>query len=612
MGLLSKGTPLRWEEAKNHADHVRYHGISQFLALYKNLKGRSKDYLLWGDEVEYSLLKFDHVNKTVKLDLEGLKIVEDLIKEEEQGIPSSCLWRPEFARYMLEGTPSQPYGYSIKDFLSVEQNMIARRKIIKERLKDDQCLIALTAFPLLGTPNFLSPHFEPNGEYSHSLFIPDEAINTHPRFSTLTRNIRERRGRKVAINVPIFHDTKTPKPFIEEFPKSNFPEGAEDAKPDHIYMDCMCFGMGLSCLQVTFQACNVDEGRRLYDQLAPLAPLMLSLTASAPIFRGYLADIDCRWQVISASVDDRTSEELGLEPLKNNRFVIPKSRYDSVNRYISTDKRLLPEYNDLPEVYDKDIYNRLINEGVDPLLSHHVAHLFIRDPLVIYQELLNQDDENSSDHFENLQSTNWQTIRFKPPPPRSSIGWRVEFRSMEVQLTDFENAAYVIFIVLVTRTILSLDLNLYMPLSKVDENMKKAHRPNSAVKEKFFFRKNILDPDASNDCEEMSTNTIFNGDDEFPGLIPLVRSYLDTMSLDFETRCNTGKYLDLISQRASGKLMTAATWMRKFVREHPSYQFDSKVNQDISYDLLKTCTDITSGKVKCPELLGNFRVQAED
>ena len=29
------------------------------------------------------------------------------------------------------------------------------------------------------------------------------------------------------------------------------------------------------------------------------------------MFRGYLADIDCRWPVISGSVDDRTDEERG-------------------------------------------------------------------------------------------------------------------------------------------------------------------------------------------------------------------------------------------------------------------------------------------------------------
>jgi glutamate--cysteine ligase catalytic subunit len=38
---------------------------------------------------------------------------------------------------------------------------------------------------------------------------------------------------------------------------------------------------------------------------------------------------------------------------------------------------------------------------------------------------------------------------------------------MEVQLTDFENAAFSVFIVLLTRAILSFGLNFYIPISKV-------------------------------------------------------------------------------------------------------------------------------------------------
>ena len=126
--------------------------------------------------------------------------------------------------------------------------------------------------------------------------------------------------------------------------------------------------------------------------------------------------------------------------------------------------------------------------GIDALLAKHIAHLFIRDPLVIFSETIDQDDSTSSDHFEvclpshlsdqhlhdllfqNLQSTNWQTLRFKPPPPGSPIGWRVEFRSMEVQITDFENAAFAVFVVLLSRAIMSFNLNTYLPISKVCQN----------------------------------------------------------------------------------------------------------------------------------------------
>lgn len=41
------------------------------------------------------------------------------------------------------------------------------------------------------------------------------------------------------------------------------------------------------------------------------------------------------------------------------------------------------------------------------------------------------------------------------------------FLLFQVQLTDFENSAYVVFIVLLTRVILSYKLDFLIPLSKV-------------------------------------------------------------------------------------------------------------------------------------------------
>jgi glutamate--cysteine ligase catalytic subunit len=120
--------------------------------------------------------------------------------------------------------------------------------------------------------------------------------------------------------MPVFKDRNTPSPFIDPtipWDRDIFPEDKEAkegaAKPDHIYMDAMAFGMGCCCLQITFQACNVSEARRLYDQLVPVGPIMLALTGAAPIYRGYLSDVDCRWNVIASSVDDRTPEERGLK-----------------------------------------------------------------------------------------------------------------------------------------------------------------------------------------------------------------------------------------------------------------------------------------------------------
>lgn len=95
-----------------------------------------------------------------------------------------------------------------------------------------------------------------------------------------------------------------------------------------------------------------------------------------------------------------------LQPLQNDRFVIPKSRYDSVDCYISDSPSNRPEYNDNDMPIDEGIRDRLVERGVDPILATHFAHLFIRDPIVIFEETMAQDDEKSSDHFE---------VRFSPP-----------------------------------------------------------------------------------------------------------------------------------------------------------------------------------------------------
>lgn len=52
MGLLSLGKPLSWEETQQHGEHVRRHGIKQFINLYHKLKDRQDECLKWGDEVK--------------------------------------------------------------------------------------------------------------------------------------------------------------------------------------------------------------------------------------------------------------------------------------------------------------------------------------------------------------------------------------------------------------------------------------------------------------------------------------------------------------------------------------------------------------------------------
>ncbi|KAK8241558.1 glutamate-cysteine ligase-like protein [Phyllosticta capitalensis] len=646
MGLLALGTPLDWPEAKKVAGQVREWGIEQLLAIWRRAKAKERDAMLWGDEIEYLVVAYDHQNNKVRLSLRQADILEALASDEKLlsqggGVPdvqrgdpkksdvAAPVFHPEFGRFMLEATPGKPWGIGFKDLLDVEQNMKWRRVIAKEHMAPNEFPITMTTFPRLGSPDCITPPYPPSGPKLRSQFLPDEIANPHIRFPTLAANIRARRGRKVEINVPVFRDERTPWPFHDptvDYDLHNWPEDDDvrngAAKENHIYMDAMAFGMGSCCVQITFQAKNIEEGRKMYDQLSPLAPIMLALTAATPIYKGFLADTDARWNQISRSVDDRTPEELGEKPLENDRWRIPKSRYASNSTYISQDARLRKEYLDPNLVVDPALKARLMEGGMDDLLATHFAHLFIRDPIVVFAEDLQQLDLDKVDHFENLQSTNWQHMRFKPPPPGNDTGWRVEFRPMEIQMTDFENAAFCIFIVLITRAILSFDLNFYIPIARVADNMETAHARDAVNTQKFWFRKDPFSPrpaastngrsggtntpgaDATppplgpveDEYAQMSVDEIINGSAStagFPGLIPLVESYLDSMNVDVETRCELARYLDLIRRRADGSLWTAARWIREYVQTHEKYQKDSVVGDDVQWDLVKAVERVT-------------------
>lgn len=217
---------------------------------------------------------------------------------------------------------------------------------------------------------------------------------------------------------------------------------------------------------------------------------------------------------------------------------------------------------------------------------------------------------------------------------------------MELQLTDFENAAFTAFIVLLTRVILAFDLNLYIPISRVDANMQRAHSRNATAKGKFFFRRHMApleegddgfgvkyssmfakavngDGDESvgaslspadsttgtngesesddgvsnrrrkapcapgsseeNSFEEMTMAEIMCGKGSyFPGLIPLILAYLDHINCDRVTKERLLIFLNFVERRAVGELVTPATWMRNYVRNHPAYQGDSVVTDEIA------------------------------
>ena len=203
------------------------------------------------------------------------------------------------------------------------------------------------------------------------------------------------------------------------------------------------------------------------------------------------------------------------------------------------------------------------------------------------------------------------------------MGWRVEFRTMEVQLTDFENAAFTVFVALISRAILFFSLNFYLPISKVDDNLHRAHARDAIHSQHFYWRTVVKDCPPATPCatspqpayELMSIAEIMTGkpSSSYPGLIPLVRTYLDMIHCDPTTLGVVNRYLDLLAQRATGQLLTAASWLRKFVEVHPDYQHDSQLRQSVVADLMRAIEQIQSGKIEVVQLMGKLRgVEGEE
>ena len=233
MGLLSLGTPLDWTETKNHSWDIRKSGIEQFIRIYNKFKLCRNYPFKWGDEIEFTLIRFDHENKKVQLLLKSDKVIEKL---KDSNI---AFFHPEYANYMVESTPKEPFSSDLNVFKYLENNIDQRRKTIETLLNENEHVISLTCFPHLGCDEFTYPFYkcDPNKGISKSIFFPDEAIfNGHPRFRTLSRNIRERKNKNVSIYVPIFKDKNTLDPFVEKLPCFENSQFQHLAKKDHVYL----------------------------------------------------------------------------------------------------------------------------------------------------------------------------------------------------------------------------------------------------------------------------------------------------------------------------------------------------------------------------------------
>jgi glutamate--cysteine ligase catalytic subunit len=186
---------------------------------------------------------------------------------------------------MIEAVPRDPYGGYISDLLLVEKNMQLRRKRLHAALNPNEIAPTTANFPMMGVEGYAHTMAR-GGAVANSKYLADDVINPHPRFGTLTQNIRQRRQSNVNIQIPaainnieklhagVIEGAEVNRLFDccddgdislrdvikienEKYQSEHrFDESAvteSGSASDTIHMDAMAFGMGCCCLQVTMQ-----------------------------------------------------------------------------------------------------------------------------------------------------------------------------------------------------------------------------------------------------------------------------------------------------------------------------------------------------------------------
>ena len=194
---------------------------------------------------------------------------------------------------------------------------------------------------------------------------------------------------------------------------------------------------------------------------------------------------------------------------------------------------------------------------------------------------------------------------------------------MDIQLTDFENAALTVFLGLLVNFINESSLDFVLPISKVDEGMLRCQDQDAIIKQKFWFRVDLFDDQKdymknqlvetnflkSSDTtrspeqrivKELYIWQILEGDPTVhptftKGLTKLFQEYMTIKQWPQEQIKETNTYLDFLTKRARGQIPTGAKFIRDFVLNHPLYKHDSIVTNDIAYDLVSMIDSLESG-----------------
>lgn len=580
--------------------------LARLLTAFEHFTKSPEEALMFGTELECHLLQ--------KMELNGHSVYsvfidsKPVMAEVNQRFPELEV-KEEFSAWMVEFIPKSPF----KGFLSLGEIRAHFRQIdaVVAAFEGKLTLLpGLSVLPHIGTANYYLEETNRPGTlagradenpHSESDFFLDSTITQHSRFKTFTANTRLRAGKKPEIRLPVLQDHKT---AVHTFALDHFG-----------------FGMCNTALQITFSCRDLKQARWAHDMMHVLSPFMLAFSSTTFAASHRLLDLDNRFRIIEQSTDDRKAAE---------KPALDKTRYSTVNFYLSDSPKLRRAHNDKKAAINKRFFKLLrktLREkksglAADKQLLVHFAYLFVRDFLIVFPERCLKGFVGDSLDFEAIQSSNWNDMRLKPPSSfDSKLGWLLEFRCMDAPLTEIEKSLLTFLTTLFFRIVTSdkLDLDFYVPMSLVDENFRRAFARDSTTKQRFFFRRHFCAQLPGHlpgqEVVELTLAEFWEGSSQFAGMRALIALFVSLHEKELlgasqatgEDVVGTIRMAEMFfGGRAAGKLTTPPNFFRQFVFGHKHYGGDSHFDDRITTDLIELAKELVRQNTESP-LFGGFK-----
>lgn len=590
-------------------------GLSELIDVWHRIKDRRSLDFCWRDRLEYQIIKLDHSRQQAILCPDQTMVLRRI----ERANGRMWLWRPGSTKFALEAANSRPHSPQLEDLLAIEQSFTRRRQYLRSLLNNDQAPFTLNALPDLGEIKTESQKSESSksAPVKQVSAVPQRTLSMHARAQSM--HVRA----QSYSNISMDKTRSEPASPTSKFSRLSRPRLRSIATESHLHIPQLkspptppVFYSGGRGLHVTFGCHDLREARYLHDQMCVLSPVMLAFTASTPIHKGRLCEYDVRMESIPESSDDSKT----CSAVRPWRQLYPT--------YLGLDA---PRSRITRSTTNKEVFQRLKMEGFDDAMALFCAQGYSSaSPQTSKKSSSSQTPERNAGSrlFHEFTASLNPYVQLELPSPHDlRVAFRVTFAAMEIQLTDFSNAAVIFFLALLRFAILGFDLDFRLPPHMVAENLAKAHKQDSILSEQLWWRSvrwrvgfgfNSNEQPLTTDAEPslVSIDYIINGDPSRPETVGL-SGVLDAYLADVEDSSDAGsfadhnnnhpaattsdadletiaRYLAFIRRRAKGTVPTEAKLIRNFVHNHPEYEANAPLTQSMWCDLVKRTEELNA------------------